>query len=159
MTITVGIGLVLLGLALVVIEAHVSAGGVIAVIGALGAVAGLGLVLAGSGVGTAVTVILSVLVAFVVLAFLVVGLVKIRTALRADVRTGPDRLIGAKASVRNWSGGQGQVELDGAVWAAELDPGWEPPVVPAPGDVVIVERLNGLTLRVRPRQFWELETS
>jgi membrane-bound ClpP family serine protease len=156
---TLGIAMALVGLGLVVLEAHVNAGGAIAVIGGLGAVAGLGLVLADSGVGTVPTIVVSILLAVVVLGMLGLGLAKIRSALRAEVQTGPQRLIGAKASVCNWDGDDGQVILDGSVWAARLDPGWESSVPPAPGDVVIVERLVGLTLTVRPRQFWELEAS
>jgi len=65
------------------------------------------------------------LLAVVVLAVLGLGVAKIRSALRAEVQTGPQRLIGAKASVCNWDGGDGQVILDGSVWAARLDLGWE----------------------------------
>jgi membrane-bound serine protease (ClpP class) len=51
--------------------------------------------------------------------------------------------------------GLGQVFVDGALWRArrsELD--GEQPI--APGDPVVVERVSGLTLTVRPAEEWEV---
>jgi membrane-bound ClpP family serine protease len=82
------------------------------------------------------------------------------------VRTGAEGLVGQIGVVRNWAESEGSVSLHGAVWracrSAVLD---EPDEEPdhsvgglRPGDRVVVERLSGLTLAVRPAETWELLT-
>jgi membrane protein implicated in regulation of membrane protease activity len=60
--------------------------------------------------------------------------------------------------VRSWGERGGRVLLEGALWRARR--AW--PEVDdheiAEGDVVVVERLNGLTLAVRCAEDWELLT-
>jgi membrane-bound serine protease (ClpP class) len=64
-----------------------------------------------------------------------------------DVRTGTEELIGARAEVRTPLDPEGQVWIEGALWRARLsrDGG-----APRPGDRVVVEAVEGLTLVVRP---------
>jgi membrane-bound serine protease (ClpP class) len=62
------------------------------------------------------------------------------------VRTGPEELIGSGAEVRTPLDPEGQVWIEGALWRARLG-GNEG--VPRPGDRVVVEAIEGLTLVVR----------
>ncbi len=153
-----GVTLMIVGLALVVAEAHASSGGFIATGGIIVAVAGLAVILSASGLGTALSVTLAIAIGLLALAALALAARAIGRTLRVEPRTGPDRLIGAPASVASWSGPHGQVLVDGALWTADLDLGWEPGGVPQRGDLVVVERRRGLTLIVRPRQTWEMNT-
>ncbi|MGH2857456.1 MAG: hypothetical protein ACRDMJ_08215, partial [Solirubrobacteraceae bacterium] len=95
------------------------------------------------------------------------------SARRLRVRTGAEGLVGHLGVVRSWAGADGSVALDGALWRARrsLGPGDVSPrddqggaedggeaSEPGlhPGDTVVVERLSGLTLSVRPAEEWEL---
>ncbi|MES2861374.1 MAG: NfeD family protein [Pseudomonadota bacterium] len=63
-----------------------------------------------------------------------------------DINDRDTRLIGQRARVvQAFVEGRGRVFVSGAEWAAEID-GAAPPV----GDSVIVDRLDGPSLRVRP---------
>jgi membrane-bound serine protease (ClpP class) len=56
--------------------------------------------------------------------------------------------------VRRWQNGDGQVFVDGALWRAR--PSWpDSDDQLTPGDAVVVERVNGLTLAVRRAEEWE----
>jgi membrane protein implicated in regulation of membrane protease activity len=74
------------------------------------------------------------------------------------VRGGAEGLIGQIGVVRNWSEeDRGSVALQGAVWHARRSHGLEEePEDLRRGDRVVVERLTGLTLAVRPAEEWEL---
>ena len=49
----------------------------------------------------------------------------------------------------------GRVYVDGALWRARpWDLEGEPPL--GPGDPVVIERVSGLTLTVRPAEEWEV---
>lgn len=157
--ITLGVAMVLAGLIVLVIEAHASSGGVLGIAGALASAAGIGLLISGSGAGTWVAIPISLLLAAIGVSAVAVGAHKAIAALRTAVRTGPNRLIGSPATVRHWSGGVGQVAADGTLWRARVELGWEREPAPVPGESVIIEKLHGLTLSVRPRQPWELDSS
>jgi membrane-bound serine protease (ClpP class) len=153
-----GVTLMIAGLALVVAEAHAGTGGFLAAGGVVAAVAGLAVLLSGAGLGTVWSVILAIAIGLVLLAAIALVARSVGRSLRVEPRTGPDRLVGAAATVSTWSGTHGQVMVDGAIWAADLDLGWEPAAIPQRGEVVVVEGRRGLTLIVRPRQTWELHT-
>jgi membrane-bound serine protease (ClpP class) len=92
------------------------------------------------------------------LAGLVLAAVIVRASLAARrrvVRSGPRALIGRVATVRAVPAPLGQVQLDGALWRARL---WalEEDVRVAEGDAVVVDRVDGLTLTVRPAEEWEV---
>jgi len=76
------------------------------------------------------------------------------------VQTGAEGIVGHVGVVRSWTDASGSVALDGAVWRARRSPGIddddEPPPQLHAGDRVVVERLSGLTLSVRPAEEWEL---
>jgi membrane-bound serine protease (ClpP class) len=75
------------------------------------------------------------------------------------VRTGAEGIIGHIGTVRSWTDVSGSVAVDGALWQARrsLGPDDEDHVPELhTGDPIVVERLNGLTLSVRPAEEWEL---
>jgi membrane-bound serine protease (ClpP class) len=75
------------------------------------------------------------------------------------VRTGAEGLIGQIGVVRSWMEDGGSVALHGSLWQARrsavLDDDDDDLGLRA-GDRVVVERLSGLTLSVRPAEKWEL---
>jgi membrane-bound serine protease (ClpP class) len=153
--VALGVIVVLAGLAVVVVEAHVPTAGILGLAGVLAAAAGIGLIIAGSGAALAVSVPVSAVLAVAgVLASAVVSR-KVLAARAGEVRTGPTSMIGRTAAVRNWSDGQGQVVTDGTLWSARMGYGWEDPP-PQPGQTVVVTEVDGLLLWVRRPHPWEV---
>lgn len=146
----------LAGLAVLVVEAHVSTAGVLGMAGVMAVAAGVGLVLVGSG--AELVVALPVAVGFAAVGMVAVAIVAraVVAARHQSVRTGPERLIGVTATVRTWSAGEGQVVSAGTLWRARVSWGWEDPP-PAPGETVVVNELDGLTLSIRRPDPWEVE--
>jgi membrane-bound serine protease (ClpP class) len=151
-----GILLLLMGAGLVVIETHVPTLGVLGVPGVLALVAGAVLAVLGLGGGLAVVVPLAFALALGSICGLAVVMRKGSAARRRRVRTGAEALVGQTGVVRSWGERGGRVQLEGALWRAR--PAW-PGLDDAQlceGDVVVVERLSGLTLAVRGAEEWEL---
>jgi membrane-bound serine protease (ClpP class) len=137
-----GAALVLLGVALMVAEAHIGAfgalgvGGIAAfVIGALlmfpAQVPGFTLsggVIAGAAIGSA--------------ALLIVVLAALLRSRKRPVVTGSEALIGAEGETVAWQGSDGRVRVNGEIWLARSDA----PL--AAGDHVRVVDRDGLVLRV-----------
>lgn len=153
--VVVGAIVVLIGLAVLVVEAHSPTGGVAGIGGVLAAAAGVGLVLAGSGVTLFVTVPVSVLLALagLIATLMIVG--EVAVARRRPLQAGPDTLAGTTATIRSWSGDSGQVAADGTLWSARLSFGWEDPA-PRVGEVVVIDRLDGLNVTIRRPTPWEV---
>jgi len=64
------------------------------------------------------------------------------------VRTGSEEMIGSLAEVRNTLDPEGQVWSGGTLWSARLAGGGGPV---RPGDRVVIEAVDGLTLVVSPQ--------
>jgi membrane-bound ClpP family serine protease len=64
-----------------------------------------------------------------------------------DVRTGSEEMVGSAAEVRNTLEPEGQVWCGGTLWSARLADG---AAAARPGDRVVIEAVDGLTLVVRP---------
>ena len=152
-----GVSLLLVGAIMILVEAHVPTLGAL---GAPGVVAlGVGTVLAVLGLGGGV--ILGVVAALLlagsagtVLALTVGKGVAVR---RRRIRAGPEDLIGHLGVVRSWADPSGCVQVDGALWTARrslLDD--EDREELHPGDAVVVDHLDGLTVSVRRAEEWEL---
>jgi membrane protein implicated in regulation of membrane protease activity len=73
------------------------------------------------------------------------------------VRTGSDRLVGQVGVVRAPLAPIGQVMVDGALWRAKPAWEWDLEGPLDPGQRVVVEEVDGLTLSVRRAEEWELE--
>jgi membrane-bound ClpP family serine protease len=152
-----GMALLLVGAIMILLEAHVPTLGVLGGPGVVALGAGAVLAVAGLGGGIALAVVSAVVFVAAGLGILTLSLNKGLAVRRRRIRAGPERLIGHLGVVRAWSEPTGSVLVDGSLWRARLSPGGEdqPPELHE-GDPVVVERLDGLTLAVRPAEDWEL---
>ena len=152
-----GVSLLLVGAVLILIEAHVPT------MGALGgpgvAALGVGAVLAvlGLGGGVVLGVVAALLLAGTAGAVVAVSVGKGVAVRRRRVLAGPESLLGRIGTVRSWTDVTGSVLVDGALWRARrsaVDDEDEQTL--HPGDAVVVDHLDGLTVRVRRAEEWEL---
>jgi membrane-bound ClpP family serine protease len=151
--VTLGLALVLVGIALLVAEAHVS-GGVLGVLGGIVLAAGAAVAISAAGGGIVLLVAAVVAALAVTVAWVALAARKALEAGRRQALLGRETLSGRTGVVRSWAGDWGQVFVDGALWRArrsllEDDDRLDP------GDAVVVERVNGLTLAVRRAEEWE----
>jgi membrane-bound serine protease (ClpP class) len=140
--------LALIGVALLLAELLLPTGGVLAVLGAAGLVAG-GIVALESDAGNA-DFIGPALIALGLLSLVTFFFVarKVLEAHRDEpVRTGAEELVGATAEARTTLDPEGQVWIEGALWRARVGDGDGPVRL---GDRVRVDAVEGLTLVVRP---------
>ena len=155
---TLGLIFLVVGALVAVVEAHYPTHGVAGGLGV--AVMAIGAVLAISGLGAGVLVGLVGGLALAGAGGAAVGFtVKHGASVRRRrVRGGAEGLIGQIGVVRSWAEPTGSVSLHGAVWHAQRSPAPDEDEMPelARGDRVVVERLTGLTLSVRPAEEWEL---
>jgi membrane-bound ClpP family serine protease len=154
-----GVALLIVGAVVVTTEAHVPTLGLLGGPGVL--LLAIGAVLAVSGLGGGIVLVVLAALALGAVGTGVVGMsVHKGIAVRKRrVRAGPERLIGHVGVVRAWNEPTGSVALDGALWQARRswphDEDERPPMLHQ-GDAVVVERLDGLTLAVRRAEDWEL---
>ncbi len=138
----------LLAVALLLAELLLPTGGLLALIGALGLI-GAGVVAlesdssSGDWIGPALITVgfLSAVTAYVV------GRKVLRAQTDNPIGTGRETMIGSEVEVRATLDPEGQVWSDGALWRARLS---DERVPARPGDRVVVEAVDGLTLVVRP---------
>ncbi|MFC7448908.1 NfeD family protein [Rhodococcus daqingensis] len=143
------------GVLLIVVEAHTPTAGILGGLGALLAAAGVWMLFTSDGAGQVIAVPVTVGVLVVALGVTALAGRKVLVARRLPVHSGPESLIGTNAIVRNWTGSQGQVETAGGLWRARMELGYERDQEPSEGESVVVERIRGLTLTVRPLEPWE----
>jgi membrane-bound serine protease (ClpP class) len=148
----VGLALVLVGIALLVAEAHVS-GGVLGVFGGLALAGGAALAIGGAGAGVVLVVAATVAAVAVTAVWLAIATRKSLAARRRQVASGREALSGRTGVVRSWAGDDGQVFVDGALWRARRSAVQADEL--GAGDAVVVERVSGLTLAVRRAEEWE----
>jgi membrane-bound ClpP family serine protease len=148
-----GLALALVGIALLVAEAHVS-GGVLGVFGGIALACGAGLAIGGAGAGVALVVAAVAAALIVTVGWVAIAARKALMAGRQRIASGREALSGRTGVVRTWTGDGGQVFVDGALWRARYS--WnEREEELDPGDAVVVERVSGLTLAVRRAEEWE----
>ena len=155
--VVLGAVMILVGLGVLVLEAHLATAGVLAVGGVMVSAAGVGVVIAGSGVSLFVAVPVAVVLSLIGLVVVMMVAREVLVARRQEIRTGPSALVGTAAKVRSWDVEQdeGQVAADGTLWRAVPAYGWEDPR-PVPGQVVVIDELDGLTLSIRRPHAWEV---
>jgi membrane-bound serine protease (ClpP class) len=142
-----GVALLILGVALIIAEAHVAGAGVLGVLGVVSlALSGL-LLFDTNSEALEVSAPVVIVAAVVIGGFLAFAARKVVQARRSPARTGWEELIGAEAEVRHPLAPVGQVFVNGALWRAEV--GEPSGTIPA-GARVRVESVEGLTLRVGP---------
>jgi membrane-bound ClpP family serine protease len=153
-----GVSLLVIGAIVVVVEAHVPTLGALGGPGVVALAAGSVLAVSGLGGGIVVGVLSALVLVAISVGVLTVSLRKGIAARRRRISAGPEGLIGHVGVVRSWSEPTGKVLVDGALWQARRSPGVEDegPYDLHTGDPIVVERLSGLTLAVRPAEDWEL---
>lgn len=87
-------------------------------------------------------------VAFEIVEHLVLPLVWLVMGKKKKAVTGASGLIGKIAEVKEWQGSEGKVFVHAEIWRAECD------LPLKPGDKAVVEKVEGLTLKVVP---WSAE--
>jgi len=144
------------GLALVAAELALPTHGVLATTGVSAVVAGILLAMLDAVGGIAAALILA---APVIAGLGALALLALRLALAADgrrARCGAEGLVGHVGVVRRPLDPTGHVAIDGELWRARRSWASEDEA-PEAGEPVIVDRVDGLTLTVRPAEVWELE--
>jgi membrane-bound ClpP family serine protease len=152
----VALGVLLLTAAvlLVLAEAHLTTGGLVAGAAVVSLISGVTLLLVGSGAGLLVVISVGVCVAAASLGGLLVAVRSLLSVRRLRPRSGPEGMVGHLGVVRNGDAAA-RVFIDGGLWRAQpsmLEAGR----VLHEGDRVVVERVTGLTLCVRRAEQWEL---
>lgn len=151
-----GVSLLFVGALVILIEAHVPTLGIIGTPGVIMLGAGAVLAVAGLGGGVLLAVLAALLLVALGATAVAVSVGKGMAVRRRRIRTGAEGLIGHYGIVRSWGDPNGSVLVDGALWRARRSLSDEEPLQLHEGDTVVVERLDGLTLAVRPAEDWEL---
>lgn len=140
----------LIGVALLLAELLLPTGGLLAILGVLGLVAGGVLALAsGSDSGEYIGGALIALGIASAVCFYFVTRKVIEAHRDEPVRSGVEELIGSAAEARSAIDPSGQVWAQGTIWGARLAADASGPV--RAGDRVTVEAVDGLTLVVGPQ--------
>jgi membrane-bound ClpP family serine protease len=152
-----GVSLLCVGALLILLEAHVPTLGVLGGPGVIALAVGAVLAVLGLGGGVFLSLVSALLLAGAAGGLLAVTVGKGAAVRRRRVRAGPESLIGHLGVVRSWDAANRCVLVDGALWRA-----CESVLVESdaedlhPGDAVVVDHLNGLTVGVRRAEEWEL---
>jgi membrane-bound serine protease (ClpP class) len=133
-----GLILILLGAALLVIDAHVTTHGALTLSGLVAIAVGLVTLFHNAPAPYHTNVWLVVTVTAVLGGFWAIAIAKAVAVRRAPVRVGPQEIVGMEGEAR----GTGQVFVRGELWRARSDESLRP------GDKVRVASLDGLTLDV-----------
>lgn len=141
-----GVGLIVLGLALILAEAFAPSFGILGIGGTAALVLGAVILIDTDAPGFVVSV---PIIAGVAAAGMVTTLIVARLAARsfgAKVVSGAEGLIGAPATVQDWQHDRGHVWAEGERWQAQGPDGL------IPGEVVRITQIKGLVAQVeRPR--------
>ena len=151
------LALLVLGAALLVAEAHLPTYGALGVAGGAAFFGGIALAVVEAGGSILLALALILPIAAVSAAFGAVAVRKALAANRRRARCGAEGLVGHVGVVRRPLDPLGHVAIGGELWRARRS--WadedEPP--PREGDVVVVDRVQGLTLTVRRAESWEVD--
>ena len=150
------IALVVTGAALLVAEAHVASYGVLGVAGIASLVAAFALGLSAAGVGLALTLAVAGVLALALTVCVAVAAVRVRSVHRRRVQGGSEGLVGKVGVVRNDVAPVGDVSVRGELWRACCSPLVDEDQPLEVGEPVVVERVDGLTVRVRRAEEWEV---
>lgn len=151
-----GVSLLLVGAIVIMIEVHVPTLGFLGGPGVLALTVGTVLAVGGLGGGIAVALVTAVVVAAAGAGILAVSVHKGLAVRRRRISTGAEGLIGHVGVVRGWTEPTGTVLVDGALWRARRSWIDDEKRELHEGDAVVVERLDGLTVSVRPAEEWEV---
>jgi membrane-bound ClpP family serine protease len=156
---SLGLILLVIGAVVAVAEAHYPTQGIAGGTGVLLIAVGAVLAIAGLGAGVLLALLAGGALAAVGAGGVLLSVRKGGAVRHRRVRTGAEGIIGHLGTVRTWTDASGRVAVDGALWQARRSLGVDDDSMSAElhtGDTIVVERLNGLTLCVRPAEDWEL---
>jgi membrane protein implicated in regulation of membrane protease activity len=154
--IALGVALCVVAAALFLAEAHLSTGGMLGIAASIAGVGAVVALLLAAGAGPVVVLIVALCLAAAFASLLVLARRRILLPLLARPRTGREALVGHVGVVRESAdGAPAEVFIEGSLWRAEQDPLHNETELHE-GDRVVVEHVNGLTLRVRRAEAWEL---
>ncbi len=138
-----GTALVLLGIGLMVVEAHIGSFGLIGVAGVAAFVIGAILMFPSGAPGFALSLPLVAAAAAVSIAFFLLILAMLLRTRRRGVVMGPEALLGAEGEAVFWQGTQGRIRVLSEIWRARsagpLAPGARVRVIARDGLTVVVE--------------------
>ena len=141
-----GLSLVIIGLLLMAVEAHLPSFGAIGATGLLMFICG-SFVLYDPGTSTILGFdpgIFAGIAVFGALTMAVTAYLAARTY-RRKIETGAEGLIGSAAEIVEWSGKKGRVRVQGEIWKAQSDAAMDL----KEGDKVAITKLENLTLIIR----------
>src|SRR6266567_730012 len=137
-----GAGLVLLGIGLMVAEAHIGAFGVIGVGGIVAFIIGAIMMFPAGVPGFRLSPVVLTATAVATAGLFLLVLALLLRSRRRSVITGEEALIGAEGEALSWLDDKGRIRLTGEIWAARaatpLQPGTRVKVVARDGLVLIV---------------------
>lgn len=156
---TLGIVLLLIGVALLVAEAHLPTFGALGGAGVAALVGGGVLTLTASGGGVGLVLPIAIGSGVVAAGLLYIMVTRGAAVARGRARSGAESLVGHVGVLRSSPDPLGQVFVEGALWRAQrsLEDEGDADALRV-GDPVVVERVRGLTLSVRKAEEWELMT-
>jgi membrane protein implicated in regulation of membrane protease activity len=150
----VALVLVVIALVLLLAEAHVSTGGLIAAGAAIALVCGIAMLLISAAVGLVAVLVVSVGVGLTSISGVALLARGMKSVGRLRPRSGSEAMVGHLGVMRVNNDGA-RVFVDGGLWRARPSPLDEDDAL-HDGDRVVVERVNGLTLCVRRAEELEL---
>lgn len=150
--VVVGVALVLVGVALLVAEAHLP-GGVLGITGGVSLAAGAAIAIAAAGGGLLLALPVAAGAGAIAALWLTIAARGALASQALKPRAGREALCGHNGTIRSWGATDGQVFVDGALWQARPSVLEQAPL--QVGDEVVVERVSGLTLTVRKAEEWE----
>ena len=138
-----GAGLVLLGIGLMVAEAHIGSFGVIGIGGVIAFVIGAIMMFPSGAPGFALSLSVVAAATLITAALFLLVLTMLLRSRRRPVVTGKEGLLGAEGETVAWDGGEGRVRVHGEIWRARagqpLQAGERIRVVEREGLVLVVE--------------------
>jgi membrane protein implicated in regulation of membrane protease activity len=152
----VALGLISVAIAVVLllVEAHMSTGGLIGALAVCALVGGVALLLTGAAAGLLAVLAVSGGVCVAAVGGLVMLVRRLRPARHLRPRTGVQAMVGHLGVIRA-EGSAARVFVDGALWRIEPSPLVGETTL-QDGDRVVIEYVNGLTLHVRKAEELEL---
>lgn len=154
--VALGIVLLVAGVVLALAEAHLTTGGLIGAIAAGAAIVGAVLLLLAAGVGAAIVLVLALCLLAAAASLLVLTRHRLLRPLEGRPLTGREALVGRIGTVRGGAGPGLQVFVNGSLWRAQPGPLCAEEPALRDGERVVVEGVDGLTLKVRRAEQWEL---
>ena len=139
-----GAALVLLGIGLMVAEAHIGSFGVIGISGIIAFVIGAIMMFPSGAPGFALSLSVVVAATVITAALFLLVLTMLLRSRRRPVVTGKEGLLGAEGETVAWAGAEGRVRVQGEIWRARAQRPLQT------GERIKVVELEGLVLVVEP---------